>query len=229
MSPNNRPLPDQPPPPPPSNQSNNRQSYEYHLDDQNGEQSTRPIGSNKYDLRDAVKLPDREDPNEWIANNLFDFHKQVYMLFGTISEHCESCPEMTAGQHKYLWSSGPERRPVELRAADYIVHSLDWIQEQLDDEDVFPSMSLDKEFPQDFRTVCEAIARRLFRVFAHVYHHHLTHVRMAKIEAHMNTSLKHFIYFVREFNLITAKEWEPLRDYVDKLDIMSIGNMRITN
>jgi hypothetical protein len=46
------------------------------------------------------------------------------MLFGTIGEHCESSREMTAGQHKY----GAGRRPVELRAAEYIVHSLDWIQ-----------------------------------------------------------------------------------------------------
>lgn len=186
--------------------------------------------SSKYDLKGAVRLPPREDKKEWVAYNLFDFHKQVCMLFGTISVHCtrDKCPDMTAGQNKYLWDS--DRISVDVCAYDYIARSLDWIEEQLSNENIFPTEStMDKYFPQNFVTICEQIARRLFRVFAHVYHHHLTHVRNAKIEAHMNTSLKHFIYFVKEFDLISAKELEPLKDYVDKLDIMDIGNLKITN
>lgn len=221
----NRPLPVQPPPLPPTSEQG---SYNYDACDC-PDTSHHPIDSSKYNLKGAVKLPDREDLNEWVAYNLFDFHKQVCMLFGTISQHCtrDKCPEMTAGQNKYLWSSGT--KTMELSAHDYITHSLDWIEEQLSDEDIFPTESVDKEFPDDFQSVCKAIARRLFRVFAHIYHHHLTQVRAAKIEAHMNTNLKHFIYFIREFQLITPKEWEPLRDYADRLDIMSIGNMRISN
>jgi MOB kinase activator 1 len=203
MSPINRSLPAQQLP-----SSNELEQYN-DSSDTHSETSSNPIDSSKYDLKGAV-------------------HKQVCMLFGTISKDCK-CPEMTAGQHKYLWSSGPERRSVELCASDYITLSLDWIQEQLSDENIFPSMSIEKDFPDNFQLVCKVIARRLFRVFAHVYHHHLTHVRKAKIEAHMNTSLKHFIYFVREFSLIETKEWEPLQDYVDKLDILSIENIRITN
>jgi len=56
--------------------------------------------SNRKNLKDAVKLPDREDPNEWIANNIYDFHKQICMLYRTISEFCnsQSCSKMTAGK-----------------------------------------------------------------------------------------------------------------------------------
>lgn len=187
------------------------------------------IDSSKYDLQGAVKLPDREDRNEWIANNLFDFHKQICMLYGTISQYCtrEKCPEMTAGLHKYLWSHGPERKPVDLFAAQYIHHSLDWIQEQLDNDDVFPSMSVDKDFPENFEMIAKTIARRLFRVLAHVYHNHLPHVRLLKEEAHMNTSLKHFIYFVREFDLVTTEELSPLKDYIEKLDLLALGTLHI--
>ena len=218
----NRPIPSQPPPLPSS-----EQNYSYEVGD--CPETSHPIDPSHYDLRSAVRKPDRENRDEWVAYNLFDFHKQVCMLFGTVSEHCtmDRCPEMTAGQHKYLWSSGNET--VEFRAYDYITRSLDWIEEQLSDEDIFPTESVDKKFPDDFQSVCQVIARRLFRVFAHVYHNHLTHVKLAKIEAHMNTNLKHFIYFVREFDLITPKEQEPLRDYVDKLDIMSIESLKITN
>lgn len=181
------------------------------------------IEGNKYDLRGAVKLPDMENKNEWIAKYLFDFHKQVCWLYATISEHCtrQQCPEMTAGMNKYLWSHEPERRPVDLCASEYIYHSLEWVQQQLDDDDMFPAKSVNKEFPPNFGLVAQTIAKRLFRVFAHVYHHHLTHVRILKEEAHMNTSLKHFIYFVKEFDLITPNELAPLKDYVEKLDVMS--------
>jgi len=36
-------------------------------------------------------------------------------------------------------------------------------------------------------------------------------------EAHLNTSFKHFIYFVQEFNLIERRELAPLQDLIDKL------------
>jgi len=176
--------------------------------------------SNRKNLKDAVRLPDREDPNEWIANNLFDFHKQICMLFGTISEFCnaQSCPKMTAGKkYEYWWSKGPDRRPVESCASDYIDHLLDWVQEQLDDEEVFPSLSVDKKFPKNFNIVCQTIARRLFRVYAHICHHHLNTVKNLKEEAHMNTSLKHFIYFIKEFDLVPENELEPLKDYIENL------------
>lgn len=175
------------------------------------------IGSNKYNLRDAVKLPTDENENEWIAKNMFDFHKQICMLYGTITD-C-NCQKMTAGKkYEYLWCQGPKREPVDLCASKYIHHILDWVQEQLDNEDVFPSRSLDKDFPPDFTITCQAIAKRLLRVYAHIYHHHLDMVNKLKEEAHMNTSLKHFIYFIQEFNLVTSYDLDPLKEFIGKFD-----------
>lgn len=34
-------------------------------------------------------------------------------------------------------------------------------------------------------------------------------------EAHLNTCFKHFIFFVKEFDLIEDSELEPLRDLVN--------------
>jgi len=36
-------------------------------------------------------------------------------------------------------------------------------------------------------------------------------------EAHLNTSFKHFIYFVQEFNLINKRELQPLAELIDSL------------
>ena len=125
---------------------------------------------------------------------------------------------MTAGKkYEYLWSIGPKREPVDCHASEYIHHLLDWVQHQLDDEEIFPSMSADKGFPEDYMGICKTIATRLFRVYAHIYHHHLAEVKMLKEEAHMNTSLKHFIYFIQEFGLVSPGDLDPLKDYIQTL------------
>ncbi|GMQ07409.1 hypothetical protein CsSME_00051604 [Camellia sinensis var. sinensis] len=50
-------------------------------------------------LREAVRLPPGEHPNEWLAVNTVDFFNQVNILYGTLTEFCtaSSCPLMTAG------------------------------------------------------------------------------------------------------------------------------------
>ena len=67
-------------------------------------------------LRKAVKLPEGEDLNEWLAvngmlvrqtpsivysdhrNSVVDFYNQINLLYGSITEFCSplSCPEMKA-------------------------------------------------------------------------------------------------------------------------------------
>lgn len=187
------------------------------------------IGSNKYNLKDAVKLPIYENQNEWIANNIFNFHKQICMLYGTIAEDC-NCPKMTAGERfEYQWCHGPKREQVSLSASKYIHHVLEWVQEQLDDEDVFPSRSDDKDFPPDFNVTCQSIAKRLLRVYAHIYHHHLDKVNQLKEEAHMNTSLKHFIYFIQEFALVSPNDLDPLKEYIGRFDDTNTKMHRLDN
>lgn len=51
------------------------------------------------DLREAVKLPQGEDVNEWLAVNTVDFFNAASLLYGTITEFCtsETCPQMMCG------------------------------------------------------------------------------------------------------------------------------------
>ena len=39
-------------------------------------------------------------------------------------------------------------------------------------------------------------------------------------EAHLNTSFKHFVYFIQEFELIEKKELAPLQELIDRLTSM---------
>lgn len=50
-------------------------------------------------------------------------------------------------------------------------------------------------FPTNFRDVVKTIFKRLFRVYAHIYHSHFQKIVSLKEEAHLNTCFKHFVLF----------------------------------
>ncbi|XP_076361619.1 MOB kinase activator-like 1 isoform X3 [Tachypleus tridentatus] len=160
-----------------------------------------PEGTHQYDLmkhaaatlgsgnlRLAVILPEGEDLNEWVAVNTVDFFNQINMLYGTITEFCteESCPVMSAGpKYEYHWADGQTvKKPIKCSAPKYIDYLLTWVQDQLDDEALFPSK--------------------------------IEVVQLGE-EAHLNTSFKHFIFFVQEFSLIEKRELAPLHELIEKL------------
>lgn len=65
------------------------------------------------------------------------------MLYGTITEFCteESCPLMSAGpKYEYHWADGTTvKKPIKCSAPKYIDYLMTWVQDQLDDENIFPS------------------------------------------------------------------------------------------
>lgn len=188
-------------------------------------------------LRNAVQLPEGEDVNEWIAVNsklnhlgnvtddfiafsAVDFFNQINMLYGTITEFCteDSCSIMSAGpKYEYHWADGQTvKKPIKCSAPKYIDYLMTWVQDQLDDETLFPS-KIGVPFPKNFQTIAKTILKRLFRVYAHIYHQHFPEVVRLGEEAHLNTSFKHFIFFVQEFQLIDRRELAPLQELIDKL------------
>ena len=48
---------------------------------------------------------------------------------------------------------------------------IDFLQDQLDDEALFPS-KIGVPFPNNFLNIAKTILKRLFRVYAHIYHQH---------------------------------------------------------
>jgi MOB kinase activator 1 len=193
-----------------------------------------PEGSHQYDLmkyavqtlgsgnlRQAVALPEGEDLNEWVAVNTVDFFNQINMLYGTVTEFCteESCPVMSAGRkYEYHWADGTTvKKPIKCSAPKYIDFLMTWVQYQLDDESIFPS-KIGVPFPKNFLPVAKTILKRLFRVYAHIYHLHFDDVKRLEEEAHLNTSFKHFIFFVEEFSLIDKKELSPMQDLIDAIN-----------
>ncbi|KAF9327808.1 MOB kinase activator 1B [Podila minutissima] len=182
------------------------------------EYANQTLGSGN--LRLAVHLPEGEDLDEWLAVNTVDFFNQINMLYGTITEFCtpQDCPVMSAGpKYEYHWKDDDQfKKPARVSAPIYVDHLMSWVQSQLDNEAIFPS-KIGVEFPPHFKTVINDIFRRLFRVYAHIYATHFSAIVSLGEEAHLNTSFKHFILFVKEFNLIDQKELAPLADLIESL------------
>lgn len=172
------------------------------------------LGSGNLDL--AVELPPGEDLNEWLAVHTIEFYNELNLLYGVLVEFCtpESCPIMSAGPlYEYLWADGSTPRSVS--AYEYIDLLMNWIDSQLNNEALFPT-EIGVSFPRNFLSIIKVVFKRLFRVYAHIYHSHFAQVMSICMEFHLNTCFKHFIIFVGRFNLVDEKDLEPLAELIQQ-------------
>ncbi|XP_051686640.2 MOB kinase activator 3A isoform X2 [Oryctolagus cuniculus] len=95
------------------------------------------------DLRLAVKLPPGEDLHDWVAVHVVDFFNRVNLVYGTVSDGCteQSCPVMSGGpRFEYRWQDEQRfRKPTALSAPRYVDLLMDWIEAQINDEELFPT------------------------------------------------------------------------------------------
>ncbi len=64
--------------------------------------------------------------------------------------------------------------------------------------------------------IIKVIFKRLFRVYAHIYHTHFQHIMLLSAETHLNTCFKHFIYYIDQFQLVETKELAPLHELIQQ-------------
>ena len=171
------------------------------------------------DMSMAVELPKGENLNEWLAVNTIEFFNEISLLFGCLTEFCnkETCPTMSAGpKYEYLWADGTSvKKAMKVSAAEYIDFLMTWVDNQIHNETLFPSQPGIK-FPSNFLKTIKIIFKRLFRVYAHIYHSHFNQILMLEAEPHLNTSFKHFIFFIDEFKLAEEKDLEPLAELIQE-------------
>lgn len=173
--------------------------------------------------RADVRLPAGEKLQEWLAEGLIDMYNHVILVYAGIHEHCtdQRCPVMNAGGgYRYAWRDGHKyRKPTECAAPVYINLLMDWIDSQLEDEGLFPLES-GSEFPTHFVPQVRVILKRLFRVYAHIYHAHFDAVTAVKggVET-INTCFKYFCLFCSEFRLVDKEDVEPMRALLKKWDL----------
>lgn len=65
----------------------------------------------------------------------------------------------------------------------------------------------------------KVIFTRLFRLFAIVYYHHYAALEGIGAVSHLNTSFKHFIFFIWEYDLVSEAEQEALADIIREIKV----------
>ncbi|KAL0230852.1 hypothetical protein PCE1_003229 [Barthelona sp. PCE] len=173
------------------------------------------IGSGN--LRLLVQLPESDTYQDFVSVQLLEFYNILTMIYEVVSYDCtkESCPEMTAGsQHRYLWRDNDKYpQPTSMPAPDYIYMLFAYVKQQIER---FPT-DANESWPSDFDSIVKTCFRRLFRVFAHLYTKHYETMEHCHIEQSVNSTLKHFLFFVKEYNLINESEFRPIANLCNDL------------
>ncbi|KAF6146249.1 hypothetical protein GIB67_011721, partial [Kingdonia uniflora] len=159
--------------------------------------------------------------------------------------------------YEYRWADGVLiKKPIEVYAPKYMEYLMDWIESQLDDEYTFYLREREEEekllkfelgfdlgltvkaavfetlrgapFPSNYREVVKTIFKRLFRVYAHIYHSHFQKIvsgggsSQYLLQAfHIVPMCKLFYIFFplqlnNEFDLID-KELAPLQELIESI------------
>ncbi|KAJ1553611.1 Maintenance of ploidy protein mob2 [Cladochytrium tenue] len=165
--------------------------------------------------RQISALPRHMDENE--CSEAFDFFNYTNIFYNVFAEFCtaESCPTMSAGPgYEYTWTDS-QRRTVRLPAPQYVDYIMTWTQNVLNDQATFPTSS-GAEFPRDFRATVKAVFRQLLRVVAHLYAAHGPAADVLAVRGHLDVLAAHLVAFVREFDLLDARDVAPLLEAVDE-------------
>ncbi|EMP30557.1 Mps one binder kinase activator-like 2B [Chelonia mydas] len=103
------------------------------------------------DLKAAVQLPNGEDLNDWVAVHVVDFFNRINLIYGTICEFCteRTCPVMSGGpKYEYRWQDDLKyKKPTALPAPQYMNLLMDWIEVQINNEDIFPTSVEGRKLP----------------------------------------------------------------------------------
>ncbi|TDL24328.1 hypothetical protein BD410DRAFT_786444 [Rickenella mellea] len=185
----------------------------------------------KGNFKTIVMLPKYVDVMEWVAVNIFDFYTNLNHFYGIIAECCtaQACPTMSAGSTlDYTWID-QNRKQVKLAAPTYIDYVMTWVQNSLDDENIFPTKA-GRDFPANFPSTAKHIYKQLLRVFAHIYHAHYPQILHLRSEGHFNSLFAHFLAFGREYELLEVREvkgtssqgWVGIGDLWEKWKEMGI-------
>ncbi|KAL7720376.1 Mob1/phocein family protein [Entamoeba marina] len=173
---------------------------------------------NSGDLKGAVQCPPNQNINEWMAVSCFDLFNDIMLTYSSITSLCTNtrCPIMNAGNAmEYVWIEN--QKPVRMSAPEYCDKLFTWVQECFDDTKIFPT-EFGSSTPKLFSQTIRKIFKRLFRVYAHMFHSHIEHLEQLGIQGIALRGFKHFYIFCREYKMLGKDDLAPLRSLVSELD-----------
>mmetsp|Transcript_91937 Transcript_91937/g.297398 ORF Transcript_91937/g.297398 Transcript_91937/m.297398 type:complete len:389 (-) Transcript_91937:90-1256(-) len=145
------------------------------------------------DLERIYELPEGccVDPLLWQYEHLRQFLIELNLLMVALGEECtpDTCPKMTAS-NEWQYLCAAHRKTQDCAAIDYMSHTIDGSTALLTNAKHFGSRG---SVPPDSGKYFQSMARRLYRIFAHVYYHHRSIFDEREAETHLCARFSHFV------------------------------------
>lgn len=151
------------------------------------------IRKDSSDIERIYELPTQlcPDPLVWQYEHLRQFVIEFNILLVALEGECTpaSCPKMTAS-NEWQYLCAAHRKPQDCAAIDYMTHTIDGSTALLVNAKHFASRV---EVPGSNAKYFQSMARRLYRVFAHVYFHHRRIFDEIELDMHLCARFSHFV------------------------------------
>eukprot|EP00418_Pyrodinium_bahamense_P036424 CAMPEP_0179209152 /NCGR_PEP_ID=MMETSP0796-20121207/104310_1 /TAXON_ID=73915 /ORGANISM="Pyrodinium bahamense, Strain pbaha01" /LENGTH=288 /DNA_ID=CAMNT_0020914109 /DNA_START=39 /DNA_END=903 /DNA_ORIENTATION=- len=151
------------------------------------------IRADPADLDSLYELPAGAavDPLVWQYEHLRQFVIEFNRLLVALGDQCtpETCPKMTAS-NEWQYLCAAHRKPQDCAAIDYMTHTIDGSTALLTNAKHFASRS---HVPAGNAKFFQSMARRLYRIFAHVFYHHRRVFDAIEDEVHLCARFSHFV------------------------------------
>lgn len=127
----------------------------------------------------------------WQYEHLRQFVIEFNQLLVVLGDDCtpETCPKMTAS-NEWQYLCAAHRKPQDCAALDYMTHTIDSSTGLLTSAKHFASRS---HVPPMSGKYFQSMARRLYRIFAHVYYHHRHVFDEVEAGTHLCARFSHFV------------------------------------
>ena len=172
-------------------------------------QTLRTLGLG-FNVMEAIVLPDLERRNAWIVHNARDFVNEIDLLYSVVAaDAAVRFTEPGDGfppRFEYRWKDGAKGRATRCSSAQYVDLTLAWVVREIDGA----APPDGGAFAADSAARMCGVFKRTLRVFAIMFASHFEELRRFDAEAHFNTSLKRFVLFALEFDLVEAREYRAL-------------------
>lgn len=164
------------------------------------------------DIGRIYELPSPDtDVLAWQYEHLRQFVIEFNFLIVSLGSECtpETCPKMTASNEwQYLCAS--HRKPQDCAAIDYMTHTIDGSTALLTTARSFANRS---QVPASSAKYFQSMARRLYRIFAHVYFHHRQTFDDVEAETRLCARFSHFVMRYKLMSpsmlLVPQEAYEP--------------------
>mmetsp|Transcript_60041 Transcript_60041/g.106854 ORF Transcript_60041/g.106854 Transcript_60041/m.106854 type:complete len:239 (+) Transcript_60041:59-775(+) len=144
------------------------------------------------DIERIYELPSLDtDTLVWQYEHLRQFVIEFNLLLVALGGKCtpETCPKMTAS-NEWQYLCAAHRKPQECTAIDYMTHTIDGSTALLTTAKPFASRL---QVPASSAKYFQSMARRLYRIFAHVYYHHRQTFDDFEAETRLCARFSHFV------------------------------------